>query len=499
MLAQKLIFSYYNKIGLQLLQIIASIIVARAAGASVLGTVAFGLAYVSIFTTVADLGFGTAHMKMISGGEEPKKCLGTFVPVKLFLIVAFVLIVLGFFLLQTLVFNVTFESREHIFVIFILLASVSIHELFAIPKTTYGAYTQIAKSVLPETLRAFIHQVFRIIIVLVGFRAIELALGQLAAVLIVIPIFGSMFFKEYEIGSFDKVLFKKYLIMAVPLIFIGLSTKLSSHIGKVLLQFYTNSEVVGYYAAAFRFGSFVLLIGQSVTNLFFPTFSAAFRTNDQKSILNKLIKFERFSFIFVMPFVILVTLNTDIIINVLLGQEFSASIPIMKTINFAMFLMVASVPFGAVITGKGQFGLAAKINIFNFILYFIALVVLIHPSLLGLEGLGAAVGLMLSYLFIGLFYRMVAAQYIDNLNHRMAFIYIIYGTLNYLLFSYLIDLQFIENILFFRLIYAVVYTLLTYLSLYLFGMLKKDDLDLLSALIDFKKLKFYVGNELNKK
>ena len=70
MLAQKLILSYSSKIVVQFFSIAASIVVARIAGPTVLGTVAFGLAYVSMFSFIADLGIGTAHIKLVSEGEE---------------------------------------------------------------------------------------------------------------------------------------------------------------------------------------------------------------------------------------------------------------------------------------------------------------------------------------------------------------------------------------------------------------------------------------------
>ena len=71
MLAQKLILSYSSKIVVQIIQIIASIVVARIAGPTVLGTVTFGLSYVTIFTFIADLGFGTAYIKsLFNDGQQ---------------------------------------------------------------------------------------------------------------------------------------------------------------------------------------------------------------------------------------------------------------------------------------------------------------------------------------------------------------------------------------------------------------------------------------------
>ena len=121
MIAQKLILSYSSRTAVQIIQIIASIIVARIAGPGVLGTVAFGLAYVNMFTFVADLGFGTAHIKKLSEGKDEAKCIGTFSRIKIVLVVLYVLFVVCFFIIQRYIFHASFESKDHIVVIFIML------------------------------------------------------------------------------------------------------------------------------------------------------------------------------------------------------------------------------------------------------------------------------------------------------------------------------------------------------------------------------------------
>ena len=73
MLTQKLVLSYSSKIVVQLVQMATSLIVARLVGPTVLGTLAFGLAYVSMFSFIMDLGIGSAHIKLISEGQNEKR------------------------------------------------------------------------------------------------------------------------------------------------------------------------------------------------------------------------------------------------------------------------------------------------------------------------------------------------------------------------------------------------------------------------------------------
>jgi O-antigen/teichoic acid export membrane protein len=72
MLAQKMALSYGSRIVVQFFQILTTIIIARIVGPSVLGTVAYGLAFGSLFKMIAELGVGTAHMKLLSEGRDAK-------------------------------------------------------------------------------------------------------------------------------------------------------------------------------------------------------------------------------------------------------------------------------------------------------------------------------------------------------------------------------------------------------------------------------------------
>jgi len=495
MLAQKLALSYTTKIIEQFFQIIASIVVARIAGPGVLGTVAFGLAYVSMFTSISDLGFGTAYMKKISEGGDLSTCLGTFARIKISLILAYIIVVIGFFCTQKYIFHTQFESRDHIIVIFIMLAAVSVQQLFMICNTTFTSYTQVAKSNLPNMLRTLLYQILRIIIVLLGYRAVALAFGNLVATILIMPLYIYLF-KDYRIGKYDKNLAKQYLKIALPVMLIAITTKLTVTIDKVLLQFFTSSEQVGYYAASYRVGGFVLLIGQSVCNLFFPIFSKAFSNNNVLSVKSKLEKFERFSFLFVMPVVILLTLNADVIVKVLLGREYISSISIMQVINIAMFLMVVNVPFGSVITGKGDFNTSARLNIYNFVIYAIVLIVLIHPKFLNLAGLGTAISLLISYLFLGIIYRIYAKKYVPIISHHIAVKFMLYGVINFLIFLYFIHYQLISNTIIFRIIFALIYVIVTYFSFFILGMMKKADWIYLKTLIDIRSVGRYVKSEV---
>jgi O-antigen/teichoic acid export membrane protein len=498
MLAQKIILSYGSKLSTQFIQIVASIIVARVAGATVLGTVSFGMAFVYVFLFLADLGTGTAHVKLISEGADLGKCVGTFTRLKLALTALFFVAVLAVFAGQKYILRIPFESPIHQYVILIFLAAAVLEQVVEIPKRTFMARTEQAKTDIPQIAREFLYQVLRIVVVYLGYRAIALALGNLFSLLIVLPLVWYLF-KDYPRGSFDKALALKYIRMSLPVLVIGLSTTVISQIDRIVLQYFTSSEQVGIYTAGYRVGSLVLMVANAVGVLLFPYFSRASSNGDFHFIKKKIDKFEKFSFLFIMPGVIFLSLYSDVIIKILLGEQYLASIPVMMIINIAMFISVVNLPYGNVITGMGFFKLAAWINIIGLFIFVAFLVTLPNPNLFGMSAVGVALAVLLLQVFIGVVFRIYAKKKCTLLDMTTPLKFIIFGAANFLGFLFLYE--YLSGIYGFRfkLVFIPLYFGVTYLSFILLGWIHKDDLESVRTVVDVKKLFAYIRGEMRKK
>jgi len=299
------------------------------------------------------------------------------------------------FLGQKYIFNVEFESKTHEYVIYILVAMSIFEALLSIPITTFAAKIEQAKQDIPYMIRGLVFQTLRVVIVLLGGKAVALAFGNFAATIVIIPIYFFLF-RKYPFSGFDKGLAKEYIKIAAPILILGAATTLTNTIDKVLLQYFTDSEQVGYYTAGFRIGGFILLISRSMSMLFFPMFSRAVAKRDFGFIKEKIEKFERFSFLFIMPVVILIALFAKDIVILLLGKQYIPSINIMAVITVALFLTVFNTPYGNLINGFGKFKLTAKITIINLLIYVGVIFLFLSENLLDLGAIGIAWSLLIS-------------------------------------------------------------------------------------------------------
>lgn len=495
MLAQKLALSYSSKIAVQAVQMIAMFIVARIVGPTVLGTLAFGLAFVSMFLFIADLGLGSAHIKFISEGQDESKCIGTFAVLKSVLILFFSLTVLGYYLIQKYVLQIAFESKEHEYVILIYLVITTINQFFTIPSTTFAAKTEQAKQDIPNFIQISLYQILRIIFAILGFTAIGLAFSNLVSVVLVIPLYLYLF-KGYKIGKFDKNLALKYLKLSFPLIAIGVVQTIIYSADRVILQYLTNSEEVGYYSAGFSIGQFIRLIEASVGMLFFPMFSALIAKGDFFTINNRVNKYERFNIIFILPLVALVSICSDLVVKLALGHKYLETIPVLGFINVSMYISVVTLPYMNLISGKGLFKQSAFIYILSLVIYGGFAFVLVSPNIFNLKGVGIASSLIAVNLFLGILFAVYSKRKMPEVKMFQSRVLLIYGIA--ISFIFLFVYLFMDSMLS-HILTAIGYLLVYFGIGFLAKMFKLEDLRMVFELLNSKKLLGYINSEMKNK
>jgi len=482
---------------MQFVTIAASIVVARIAGPTVMGTIAYAMAYVKMLGFIYDLGLGTAHIKLISEGRDEAKCNATFSVLKGYTTLFFLIVFFAMFFGQKFILKIEFESKVHEYVIYIFLVISIVENLLSIPITTFAAHIEQAKQDIPYMIRGLMFQFLRIIIVLLGGRAIALAFGNLTATLLVVPIYLYLF-KDYPFGKFDKELAKEYIKIAAPILILGAATTLTETIDKVMLQYFTDSEQVGYYTAGFRIGGFILLISRSMSMLFFPMFSKAVAQKDFDYIREKIRKFERFSFLFIMPVVILIALYSKDIIVLLLGEQYLPSVGIMAVVTVALFITVFNTPYGNLLNGFGRFKLTAKIALVNLFIYATIIYVFLDKNLLDMGAIGVAWSLLITNILLGIIYRWYAVKDVSKLNNFFAVKFIIFGIINYLAAYYILTEYFDANI-YIRFSFIPVYALITFAIFHLLGWMKTEDWKAALKLLDIKAMKNYISGEMKNK
>lgn len=280
----------------------------------------------------------------------------------------------------------------------------------------------------------------------------------------------------------------------IPVIFVGITSTIIASADKVILQYITCSEQVGYYVAGFRVGGFIRLIGGSVGILFFPTFSKAI-SNDQREIINNyVIKFQKFSLFFIFPFIAVVVICSDIIVEITLGKDFLPAVPVLSIITIALFFNTLTRPFSSILNGLGLFKLQAKVSTITAVVLIISAFIFVSPFLLDMQSKGMAFSLLCSYIFMGLIFFFKANKHLKELNINPVIPIVIYSFiflfLGFLLYEYIPD-NYISKICF-----IVIYIFIYFFIGYIMNLIKKDDWRMLKELFNIRKILFYIKSEI---
>jgi len=497
MLKQRFLVDFGSKLFIYFLSSLAGILVSRLAGPEVIGTIGYATSFVSMFFFIFAL-FGTAHMKIVAEGKDAQASNKVYTIVIGITFVLFVFIVLGYMHIQENYFNKPFTDTERI-VIYITTAIVGLKGLFKIPEITFTAKLEQVKINVPKLIMAVVYNIGRVIVVLLGYKAIALASVNLLSSIVIIPIYIYLMEKDFLAGKWDQKLFKRYLQIGFPILIMNLTLTLTSNYSIVLFKDFASVIELGYFFGATSLASMLIMIGGTAGTLFFPLFTKAFSEKKYDLIKTQIYTYERFLFLFVMPIIILLSVNGYTIIPFLLGDKYYPSVPIFSILVFFSFVKIWGIPYNNLINGINKFNLNARIHVFFVVVFFIILYFLTNKEFLNLGGVGLALTfLAFATVKLGVWYvfanRTIDVKFDKSLLKFSLFFIVIYLIGRFVFQYYIFDLNY-----FLKFAFLLVYAIFIYTSLYLIGFMTKSDRDFIAKLINIKKFTNYFKSELKKK
>lgn len=492
MLKQKFLVQFGSNFFIKIFAIFASIIVARIAGPKVIGTVAYGIAYASMFTFITGI-WGTPHIKLVSEGKPLVDCMGVFTRLKSASILLFIIVGSSWLLLQKYVLNNSFDNKEQEIVVWISLFVVAVHQCVNFLKTTFESNLQQVKSNLPELARGFLFQTGCIVVVVLGFRAIALVSWNLASALLIMPI-TIYFFKSIPIGNWNIELAKKYWAYAKPLILYMVIGVILKNMDKILLKRFANVTEIGYYAIAYTLGGMILLIGRQVGTIFFPLFSSNISKGNWEKINSMIFQYQEFIMLFIFPFICFLSLISKPLITTMYGENFLPSVTPFTILLFSSYILLFSLPFGNIVTGSGKFYWYTWITAIKALFFVVTLFVLISPKFFDL----AAVGLAINNLFVNFieaFLYIIASKKLfpSKIFYKKQFCYFLIGGIA--LIVVIVIKQFVFSFII-TFVIGIAYLLLIYIILISFSIITIKHKKMILDIIDIKKLLCYVKSEI---
>lgn len=496
MLKQKFILHFSTGILGQLITAVTGIVVARLAGPEVIGTVAYGVAYVSIFGFGLGL-FGSSHMKLVSEGQNQGNCVKTFTVLQSLNIILFILIFSAWFLYQLFISQYPFQ-KEQLWVIIIYFVFFVISQFLSMWQINFSATLEIAKNSIPLLLQNIVYNSTRIIVVLAGLGAIALSASNMTGLLVALPI-TYYYLRKLPAGRFDKELMRKYLSISLVFFIIGICSTLTNNLGRLFLERYESVKEIGLFTAGNSIASMLLLISTTTGTIFFPLFSKLVSENNYEKINRQIEVFERITLIFLAPLVFMIALFSTSIIVLLLGSRYEPSGHILSILIIVALIQVVTLPYSNLIAGRGMFKTLSIISIVQLILFVASLFLFLDHRFLGLGATGLAWSSAVSNLFLALCSIIISVWRLDIIAIKRNYKYYLTSVFLFIILFSVLSKEVISNNIYVEV--SIGLTIITgyYIILYCLQWVKKDDFRLLLDFVNFRKLMNYLKSDLKLK
>ena len=491
MIKQKFFLDFSSKTIHHMMQAVGGIVVAIFAGPNIVGTIAYGLAFVGVFNFLNGL-LVPAHIKIISETNNEKDCNTTFVILKIIFSTIFIFMSLAFYLFNKYYLLTNFENVYKEWIIFISIGIVFFQNIIKIPEGIFISRMNQARLNLPYLLNGIFYNIFRSILAFLGFGAVVLSSVPIVVSLLLIP-FYIYLLRDINFGNFNKEIAKKYLTISKPLFIMVFSNTTAINLSRLILEYYTSTISLGLFIVGNNIAGILGLISGTAGSLFFPLFSKAVKNKNIQSIKSYIKKYNRILFIWILPFVILLCLFSKNLILLILGKDYIESADVFSIIIFSSFLQMWAIPFGNVLFSFNKFNISALISLIRLFVQVFFVTIFVHPSIFNYGVTSLALAIFISDFFILLIRYFFSKKILDINIFKNNIYYIIYSVFFYLLY-YLIIIPYSLNINI--IVIMLSFVLLFYTFMYLFSMFNKKDIEFVKNIISYKKMKAYLKNDL---
>jgi len=499
-----------------------------------MGIIGFAMSFLGLFNIIGNLGFDKAHIKRVSEGKDFGRCLGTFISIKLVLIVVMVTIILiGIYIWKTLLgggfTDATTESVVFVFILYYIFLNLQ-----QITTFTFQGTKEIAKRQLVELAEGIVKTPLVLLVVTAGVSIAGVSItpafswpdfleplrhflanhptGSLAMTYVFAVaapfIVGVWLIRQYTVKKPNKKIFSSYFIFALPMLLTSVIGVIAHNVDKVTIGYFWDATEVGYYFTVQQVTNFLMMLYSSLSFVLFPTLSTLHAQNAQEKLRNTVNNAERHISMIMIPPVFFILVFSIPIIRIMLNTSFYPASSVLITLSFYHLFYGLNVPFGNLISGINRPSIVAKNTVFISILNIILNIIIIPEggilSPLGVYGaFGAAVATLLSF-FIGFIrLRFIARKHVKiKLFPSFLFKHFFAGSIMavtlFLINKYVFTSLFIMR--WYHLLGLAGLGLLIYIVvLIVIKEFNKDDLWFYLDIINLKKMIIYIRDEFKRK
>lgn len=444
MLGEKVLVQLSSDFIVGIVGLLTTILIARFLGPLALGTVGFILGILGIISFVGDLGFGTAHIKRISEGKKFRENLGTFIFIRFFQAILFLVIGFVFFFTSKFFAPNLISSKEEILVFFLLLITSFLVILSGIFISTFQGTQEAVKANFPQALGKIIKLLVTVVIIFGLANAVGIATTYLVEAVSIL-FFFLLLFRKIPFSAPKLIIFKSYLAYAFPLIIVNSLSYFFGNVDKLVIKSFWSNEVVGWYFAMQSLIALPQTLSSSVMTMFFPNISSLFAQKRFDEIRKKCQFSLRYLLMITIPFSTTFIFFRQDLVRLFLGESFVPGADILIPLSILVVIIAIVRPYSNILYAIEKHRILVKVNLIN-LFVLVSLNLLLVPRelfgvpLFGLGGVGAAVANIAIWVISGTTQIYIIRKNLKIPFFSNIFYYLISGAFMYL--AYLVMFNF---------------------------------------------------------
>ncbi len=353
-LGQTSIIHFGSRLLASALGFFSTVYIARLLGADVLGIYSLGVAVVSWFGIVGNMGVSSAITKRVSEGEEPGA----------YAVAGIVSMGALFGLLSVLVF--VFRARINSYIGFpaalyvLLMLGVTLG--YTIISSLFQGRHMVHLSGLFSPVKIGSRAILQIGAIIVGLSVAGLFGGYILAYALVILIGAIILVRDFESLSVPSVHHFEQILSYAKYSWLGsLRSKAFDWVDIAVLGFFVSQSFIGYYTAAWNISVFLILFGSSIRQTIFPEMSETAAGRDPNSVSDLLEAALSYAGLILIPGLVGASLLGTRLLRIY-GDEFTQATTVLTILIIACLLQAYQSQITTTLNAVNRPDLAFRVN-----------------------------------------------------------------------------------------------------------------------------------------
>ena len=373
MILKQIVTNGIFKIGVQVITLLATILIARLLGSQILGEFNFATSLVAIANVFFINSISSANISLIN-----KKSVTESRAISSFFTLSFIFLILYCIVAAIYAYlNYYNQNRDLFLAIIFLMLSEFVGLFFLASNSFYTATYNQYKASFPDALRILISKILQIGFVFWFGNLLSLAIGVLIATILTMPILIKFYWPQINLVVPTKRDLNVYMKTSIEFLSFTLTKIVPQQLDKIFLEQIVLFSFIGYYTIGQKIGNSIEMVAMAVGVVLFPYFTKLSNNKDQEKAIAVLDKFIIIFFnIITLPLFIICFFSEELLF-IIFGKEFMISTFIMQSYIIIGMLTIFMMPFNTLSIGFGKMKYINIANITCFIVFLIGTGVLI--------------------------------------------------------------------------------------------------------------------------